>query len=58
LHGRNNLAILYDLTGRYILSVKLYKNEHELDVSELLTGVYVLKVISGEQVKHINIVKE
>ncbi|MEA4975388.1 MAG: cohesin domain-containing protein [Paludibacter sp.] len=58
LHGRNNLAVLYDLTGRYILSVKLYKNEHELDVSELLTGVYVLKVISGEQVKHINIVKE
>lgn len=58
LHGTNNLAVLYDLTGRYILSVKLYKNEHELDVSGLLSGVYVLKVISGDMIKHINIIKE
>lgn len=58
LHGTNNLAVLYDLTGRFVLSVKLYNIGNELDVSGLLSGVYILKVISGEQVKHISIVKE
>lgn len=58
LHGTNNLAVLYDLTGRFVLSVKLYNTGNELDVSGLLSGVYVLKIISGDQVKHIGIVKE
>jgi hypothetical protein len=58
LHGRNNLAVLYDLTGRLVLSVNLYNTGNELDVSGLFSGVYVLKIISGDQVKHIEIVKE
>ncbi len=58
LHGTNNLAVIYDLTGRFVLSVNLYNTGNELDVSGLFSGVYVLKIISGDQVKHIEIVKE
>jgi len=58
LHGINNLAVLYDLTGRSVLSGKLYNINNELDVSELLSGLYVLKVISGDLVKYISIIKK
>jgi hypothetical protein len=58
LHGITNRAVLYDLTGKPVSSVKLYKTGNELDVSGLPSGLYVLKIISGDLIRHITIVKE
>jgi hypothetical protein len=58
LHGINNLAVLYDLTGRPVTSIRLFDSDNELDVKELLSGLYVLRIVCGDQVKHISILKE
>ena len=58
LNNMYDKAILYDITGKKVLVLTLTHTENELDVSVLNAGLYLLKIISGNQVKHISIIKE
>lgn len=48
---------LYDIQGRLILSEKMTGTEHQLNISHLERGTYLLRVNSGNKVETIKVVK-
>jgi hypothetical protein len=49
--------IIQDLQGRVIRKEKLEAQQNELRIDELVKGVYIFQIISGnEQIRHIQIV--
>lgn len=56
---QNNTAIdLYDATGRLVLSHKATGQELQLDLSDYASGLYYIKVKSGQAVETLKVVKE
>lgn len=49
--------ILYDMTGMQIIEGRLNVDETEVDIGNMLDGVYLLKIILGEELFYKIIVK-
>ena len=49
--------IIQDLQGRIIRKEKLEAQQNELRIDELVKGVYIFQILSGnEQIRHIQII--
>lgn len=49
---------VFNMIGQRVLSTKINNNSGQVDMSSLSTGAYMVKVIAGNQVKTIKVVKE
>lgn len=58
INGSNATAILYDLTGKKVLSQNSKAGNFELDLSGLSKGIYVVTIQSGDLVINEKIVKQ
>jgi alpha-tubulin suppressor-like RCC1 family protein len=56
-HLQPEEVTLYDIQGRVILSEKMNGTEHQLNISHLEKGTYLLKVSSGDKVETIKVLK-
>ena len=54
--NQNTIYSIFDINGRQLISTKL-KNQ-TIDVSSLSTGNYILRIISGEDVKTQKFIKQ
>ena len=49
---------VYDLQGQLLVSKKLKIIDNMIDINQLPTGIYVIKIISGNKVLSAKIIKE
>lgn len=52
------VAELYDMQGRLVLSEQIKVTEHQMDISYLTKGTYLLKLTSEDNVQTIRIIKD
>ena len=56
--GVTGIFYLYNMTGRLLLSQKVYSGKTEFDVSNLKTGVYFGRVLKGNNTMNFRVIKE
>jgi len=54
---KESVAVLFDQTGRNVYEKKIVTGSNELDLSLVPCGIYQLRLISGETVQYIKVVK-
>lgn len=54
----NKTVYLYDLTGKLLISKKLAISRISLDLSDYTSGIYVLKILLGNNSNECKIIKE
>ena len=52
------IVSIYNLLGQEVLSKSVNSNETSIDVADLTTGTYLIKVTSNNEVKTLKIVKQ
>ena len=50
--------VLFDISGKQILTKKVYPGINKIDMSDVKVGVYLLKISGAENTKMIKIVEE
>jgi hypothetical protein len=55
---QGSILSMYNISGKIMLSERVYSNRTELDVSNLPTGTYFIKMVVGKRVKIMKVIRQ